>query len=56
MFGFKKHCEICGVEVKKDSSTARFGKQLCSPEHAAEYKNKIISEEAKAPKRGGCCG
>lgn len=57
IFGlFKKHCVVCGVEVKKESSISLFGKHLCSQEHADEYKKKIVEEEARKPRKGGCCG
>jgi len=59
---FEKHCQICGVEVKKETSSKRFGKYFCSEEHANEYvKKKEAEEKAREeyekthPRRGGCC-
>lgn len=56
VFGlFKKHCPVCGINVEKEVSIARFGKHLCSEEHAEEYRQKIVKAQAKAAKGGGCC-
>ncbi len=55
---FKKYCPICGKEVEKDKAVIRFGKYLCSEEHAEEYGKKVAQEESRAANRGsgGCCG
>lgn len=54
---FKKHCPICGVDVEKEKAVKRFGKYLCSEEHAEEYRKKLAQEESKTASRGGgCCG
>ncbi len=56
---FEKHCEICGIEVKKDTANKRFGKYFCNNDHAEQYVAKREEEEqrrAKEPRRsGGCC-
>ncbi len=56
---FEKHCQICGIEVKKETASKRFGKYFCNPEHAEQYKTKREEEEqrrAREPRRsGGCC-
>lgn len=53
---FKKHCSICGQDIEKGKEIKRFGKYLCSEEHAEEYSNKIAKKESKAAGGGGCCG
>lgn len=58
VFGlFKKYCPICGMEVGKEKAIIRFGKYLCSDEHAEEYRQKLAKEQASATKKGGggCC-
>jgi hypothetical protein len=59
---FEKHCEICGIEVKKDTANKRFGKYFCDNGHAEQYvvkkqeAEKLMEEERrKHPRRGGCC-
>ncbi|MEW6044076.1 MAG: hypothetical protein AB1608_07405 [Thermoproteota archaeon] len=60
---FEKHCPICGIDVKKETSTKRFGKYFCSDNHAQQYLKKkeesekaMIEEEREHPRgRGGCC-
>lgn len=56
---FEKHCEICGIEVKKDTANKRFGKYFCNNDHAEQYLAKREEEEqrrAREPRRsGGCC-
>jgi len=56
---FEKHCEICGIEVKKDTANKRFGKYFCNNDHAEQYVAKREEEEqrrAREPRRsGGCC-
>lgn len=59
MFGlFKKYCPVCGKEVEKNKAIIRFGKHLCSEEHAEEHRQKLAKEESQAANRGGggCCG
>lgn len=63
MFGFAKHCLICGMDVNKESGIKRFGKYLCSEEHAQQYvqrheeeEKRMIEERKRHPeRRGGCC-
>ena len=59
---FEKHCQICGIEVKKDAANKRFGKYFCNNEHAEQYvvkkqeEERLMEEERrKHPRRGGCC-
>jgi len=56
---FEKHCQICGIEVKKDTVNKRFGKYFCNNDHAEQYVAKREEEEqrrAREPRRsGGCC-
>ncbi|MGI0047268.1 MAG: hypothetical protein ACREBB_08780 [Nitrosotalea sp.] len=55
---FEKHCQICGMDVKKESAIKRFGKFFCSDSHAEQYTVKREEEgerRAKEPKSGGCC-
>ena len=59
---FEKHCQICGIEVKKESASKRFGKYFCNDEHANQFVEKKIEEEKRQeeyrkshPRRGGCC-
>lgn len=53
---FKKHCAVCGKELSKGKGIERFGKHLCSSEHAEEYRKKMVKEKAKSGGGGGCCG
>lgn len=62
MFGFKKHCPICGMDVNSKSTIKRFGKPLCSESCADKYVEqkqeevrKMEEERRKHPRRGGCC-
>lgn len=63
MFGSSKHCQICGVDVNKETAIKRFGKYLCSEDHAEQFAAKIREEEIQNEKsrregrerRGGCC-
>lgn len=61
---FEKHCQICGVEVKKESAIKRFDKYFCNDKHAEEYvehkkeeERRMEEERLRNPKRGsgGCC-
>jgi uncharacterized protein len=56
---FEKHCQICGMDVKKETATKRFGKYFCNNEHAEEFtqQEKARQErESREPRRsGGCC-
>lgn len=38
MLGFKKTCQVCGVELSKESGVRDSGKNFCSEEHAKQYK------------------
>jgi hypothetical protein len=38
MLGFKKACEIYGMELQKDSMITYAGKNSCCEEHARSYK------------------
>ncbi|EIJ66165.1 hypothetical protein BD31_I1693 [Candidatus Nitrosopumilus salaria BD31] len=62
MFGFKKYCPICGVEVDKKTTHKRFGKYFCNEEHAnrfviikTEEENQQEEYRKNHPRRGGCC-
>ena len=63
MFGLKKYCPICGITVSKEASTERFGKYLCSDEHAKQYTERRMEEEKRMSEErrnsrervGGCC-
>ena len=61
-----KHCQVdeirictrCGMEVKKDTAIKRFGKYLCSEQHAQEFaarEQQRQNEESHRGRRGGCC-
>ncbi|WP_100183261.1 hypothetical protein [Candidatus Nitrosotenuis aquarius] len=59
---FEKHCQICGVDVDKKSTSKRFGKYFCSEDHAQQYvakreeEERLMEEERRRnPRRGGCC-
>lgn len=54
---FEKHCPMCGMEVKKDTAIKRFGKYLCSEQHAEEFvvQEQRQNEENRRDRRGGCC-
>ena len=59
---FEKHCQICGIDVKKEIAPKRFGKYFCSEEHAQQYVAKKLEQEKQMeeekrrhPSRGGCC-
>jgi uncharacterized protein len=54
MFGFSKHCPICGMDVKKETDVKRFGKHFCSNSCAEKYLQRK-SKEKSHPRRGGCC-
>ena len=54
MFGFSKHCPICGMDVKKETSIKIFGKQFCSNNCVEKYLQRK-AEEKLQPRRGGCC-
>ena len=63
MFGLTKHCPVCGIDIKKEISIKRFGKHLCSDEHAKQYVERKMEEEKRMDqerkesheRRGGCC-
>ena len=55
---FEKHCQICGMDVKKESAIKRFGKYFCNEQHAGDFLQMKKEEEerrAKEPSRGGGC-
>ena len=57
---FEKHCQMCGIEVKKETAIKRFGKYLCSEQHAEEFTVRVKEqqrqdEESHRDRRGGCC-
>jgi len=59
---FEKHCLVCGMDVKKETAIKRFGKYLCSDEHAKQYAGRVEEEKRMAEERrnsrdrgGGCC-
>ena len=62
MFGLgKKSCYTCGMEVK-NSSFKRFGKQLCSEEHAQQYVQEVeksrqiaLTKQEETEREGCCC-
>jgi endogenous inhibitor of DNA gyrase (YacG/DUF329 family) len=54
MFGFSKHCPICGMDVTKEISIKRFGKHFCSNSCVEKYLQ-IKAKEKLHPRRGGCC-
>ena len=31
------YCEVCGIDVSKDTELKRFGKLFCSDEHMEQY-------------------
>jgi len=63
MFGLTKHCPVCGIDIKKETGIKRFGKYLCSDEHAKQYLERKMEEEKRMDqerkesheRRGGCC-
>ena len=63
MFGLTKHCSVCGIDVKKETAFKRFGKYLCSDEHAKQYSDRVAEEEKRIVEErrdsrdrgGGCC-
>ena len=54
MFGFKKHCPICGMDVQKENSIKKFGRFFCSDDCSEKYLQKKAKENQNKP-RGGCC-
>lgn len=65
----ERYCPICGREVR-DLDIKRFGKYLCSEEHAEEYVKEVRAQRAEVTRprseleeqiisrschRGGCC-
>ncbi|MEK7547998.1 MAG: hypothetical protein AAB540_03830 [Patescibacteria group bacterium] len=57
LFGlFKKHCPVCGMDVKKETAIKKFGEYFCSEQHAEDHRQKLAKEESKSTKHsGGCC-
>jgi len=51
---FKTHCPVCGHDVEKKNAIKRFGKYMCSEEHAQEYGEKL-DKKPEEKKSGGCC-
>jgi len=56
MFGFTKHCKICGIDLEKNHGIKRFGKLFCTDEDANQYV-KLNQEHQKeySSRRRGCC-
>ena len=56
---FEKHCQICGIEVKKETALKRFGKYFCNDKHAEEFvqqERERQEREAREPRRSsGSC-
>ncbi len=52
---FEKHCQICGMDVKKETVIKRFGKYFCNDQHAEQFVQMKKEEEAREPRRGGGC-
>lgn len=58
---FEKHCQMCGIEVKKETAIKRFGKYLCSEQHAEEFAVRVREQQRQDEERrrnnprGGCC-
>ena len=60
---FEKHCQICGIDVKKDNDIKRFGKYFCNDEHAKQFlaekeeeqRQRAEYERQHPRRRGGCC-
>ena len=55
---FEKHCQICGMEVKKETAPKRFGKYFCSDDHAQKFAQQEMERrerEEKEPRSGGGC-
>jgi hypothetical protein len=52
MLGFKKTCEICGMELPKDSQITYSGKNFCCEEHATDYK--VNKQKMKSHDDSGC--
>jgi hypothetical protein len=59
---FEKHCQICGIKVKKETVIKRFGKYFCNSDHVQQYVARKMEEEKNVWKRkegdirrGGCC-
>ncbi|MGH9952164.1 MAG: hypothetical protein ACRD5J_11085 [Nitrososphaeraceae archaeon] len=61
MFGFEKHCPVCGIDVEKEIGIRRYGKYFCSDDHAEVYSKdkmeKELSSDEESNRRGGggCC-
>ena len=56
---FEKHCQICGIDVKKEIALKRFGKYFCSVDHGETY-TQMVNEREKEQREnnrgsGGCC-
>ena len=45
---FEKHCQLCGIEVKKEMAQKRFGKYFCNEEHIKQFLVKKEEERQKA--------
>lgn len=55
MFGFTKHCKICGIDLQKENTIKRFGKSFCSDEHANQYVKLKQQQKEDSTRRRGCC-
>lgn len=53
MLGFKKTCQVCGIELKKGSVITYSGKNFCCEKHAMDYK-KVMKQEMKRNLNSGC--
>lgn len=55
MFGFTKHCKICGIDLQKNNELKRFGKSFCSEDHANQFVELKRQQLKDNPRRKGCC-
>ena len=52
---FKKYCEICGVQLKKEEGIVRFDKYFCSEKCAEEYLREKQVSKTHNITHGRCC-
>ena len=52
---FEKHCQICGMDVKKETAIKRFGKYFCNEDHAQKYSDAQMTRSKEDHERGGGC-
>ena len=55
MLGQRKHCEICGVDVKEETATKRFDKYFCLDSHAEKFIEAKTPEKHDDSHGGKCC-